>query len=413
MTDAAHAVLSPSSAHRFFPCPGSVRLSAGIPRASSPYASEGTAAHTLAAICLEAGTDASARIGDVIIADGVEFTIDEGMAEAVQVHLDTVWRYAEHGFDLSVEEKLDLGHLWPGTFGTGDVVGYHAKRKLLVVIDYKHGAGVPVGVIDNPQLLSYLSGAWRRYREIGPIEALTGVIVQPRAGGAPVKEWQVSLARLEDFESEFRRAAELAMLPDAELHAGAWCRFCPAAAVCPELRRHMHQTALVEFDLDQQPVAVEPIKQLPDPAALNAAQLGNILANADLFEQFIEAVKREGLRRARNGELPTGWKVVEKRTHRRWKDEDKALRALVRLYELSEDDVVKRKLISPAQAEAKLGKSLKNAIAGMIVKPRGDPVLAPEADPRPSIPVDMGKEFGQDLLIEQMKATVNDDQDRT
>ena len=42
-----HSKLSPSSAHRWMACPGSVRLEAQFPDESSPYAKEGTTAHEL------------------------------------------------------------------------------------------------------------------------------------------------------------------------------------------------------------------------------------------------------------------------------------------------------------------------------------------------------------------------------
>lgn len=401
-----HAVLSPSSAYRFFPCPGSVRLSAGAPRASSVYASEGTAAHTLAAWCLLNGQDAAARIGDTIEADGVEFEVTESMADAVQVHLNTAHRYHDHGYDLAVEERLDLSHLWPDTFGTGDIVGYHEARKRAVVVDYKHGAGVPIEVIENPQLLTYGSGVFRRYRDRG-VEQLTLVIVQPRAGGAAVREWSPSIERLQKFEIEFTDAAKRTLEPDAPLVVGTWCRFCPASAVCPELRKHVHATALAQFAPDVDPPATEKIAKLPDPKTLTVEQLGNILDNADLFEEFITAVKTEGLRRARAGELPTGWKVVEKRTLRRWKDEDKALAVLRWIYELAETDLVKRKLVSPAQVEKLVGKKFKDAIASLVVKPHGDPMLAPQSDPRTAIPIKALAEFSRDMLNDSLRESAD------
>ena len=59
----AHAKLGPSAAERWFNCPGSIRASEGMPNNSSVFAAEGTAAHALAAWCLQTGKDAAAFIG--------------------------------------------------------------------------------------------------------------------------------------------------------------------------------------------------------------------------------------------------------------------------------------------------------------------------------------------------------------
>jgi hypothetical protein len=81
-------------------CPGSVRLSAGIPGRSSRYADEGTAAHQLAERCLTNGIMAAADcIGEVERVRGTDWPVTEEMAEAVQVSLDTVRGAFEHDTD--------------------------------------------------------------------------------------------------------------------------------------------------------------------------------------------------------------------------------------------------------------------------------------------------------------------------
>jgi Protein of unknown function (DUF2800) len=62
----AHAELSPSSAERWMTCPGSVAACRDIPDTSSTHADEGTAAHHIAAACLESGEDAKAWIGKTL-----------------------------------------------------------------------------------------------------------------------------------------------------------------------------------------------------------------------------------------------------------------------------------------------------------------------------------------------------------
>lgn len=119
-----HATLSPSAAHRWMSCPGSVRMSAGIPRKSSPDAALGTAAHKLGEICLREGKDAKPFIGTIIDTetDG-SWEVTKEMAECVQHYLDEVLRLQKIlGGVLHVEERLDLTALVPDMFGTADAV---------------------------------------------------------------------------------------------------------------------------------------------------------------------------------------------------------------------------------------------------------------------------------------------------
>ena len=48
-----HAFLSPSASHRWLNCPPSAKLCAEVPDASSPYAQQGTDAHSLCAYLVE------------------------------------------------------------------------------------------------------------------------------------------------------------------------------------------------------------------------------------------------------------------------------------------------------------------------------------------------------------------------
>lgn len=67
---AKHAkICGPSGAHRWMVCPGSERLSQGMPDGSSKYAIEGTAAHALAEQCLLSGLDPLDFVGQDIEVD--------------------------------------------------------------------------------------------------------------------------------------------------------------------------------------------------------------------------------------------------------------------------------------------------------------------------------------------------------
>ena len=136
----AHAKLSPSSAYRWFRCPGVIRATAGLPDDSNEYAREGTAAHTLAERCLLSGTDAAKWIGTHEGRIRVDYTdhngkpatqffiVDLPMAEAVQVYLDTCRNIgSERGAKLLVEQRVGLSSIDPilsPVWGTSDCIVY-------------------------------------------------------------------------------------------------------------------------------------------------------------------------------------------------------------------------------------------------------------------------------------------------
>ena len=143
----AHARLSCSGAHRWIPCPGSVRLEATQPDQTSTYAQEGSAAHMLAEWCWDHDVAAADAPDAVAAACGAAWTTD--MRLAVQVYLDYVQGMIGPDTACYVEQRLDLRQWVPEGFGTSDaiLVGGGVLRSL----DYKHGAGVRVDANANPQ----------------------------------------------------------------------------------------------------------------------------------------------------------------------------------------------------------------------------------------------------------------------
>lgn len=382
-----HSACSPSSAYRFAPCPGSVRLIAEAPpQKDSPYALQGTAAHELGEMCITEGRDAIEYLDRVV--EG--FTVDADMAEAVQVMVDFARVETLPDDIVFVEHSFDLASLGPPVEyrGTADFVRYRPSTKQLLVADYKHGAGVPVDAENNPQLRSYALGACVDLERRGHIVSEVDiVVVQPRAPHreGPVRRELVSAYDLVEWSADLFAALTRTMAPDAPLVAGAHCKFCPAAAICPALATH--SMAVVEAEFSGVSITVP-----PDPVKMTPERISQVLTAADVVETWLESVRSHAHTQLEAGVDIPGWKLVQKRATRKWVDEDLAAAALLRL-EASADDIYTRKIVSPAQAEKILGKSAKKHLEHLVVAESSGTTLAPAADKRPAVTAGAAGDF--------------------
>ena len=228
----AHSTFSASASERWLNCPGSVQLAATAgPGAESEYAAEGTMAHDMATRCFARGHNAATYIGKL----GKGATAE--MAAAVQLYLDTVRAdKAKHGVEestLLIEQKIRLPGVDDRMFGTADAALIHPGG--LTVYDYKHGKGVPVSV-ESPQLVYYALGFVLTRPLAQRIMHVEVVVVQPRCDffDQKVRRRIVPPAEIYDFILRLRAGVRAAEATDAPRVPGKWCRFCPAASICPD-----------------------------------------------------------------------------------------------------------------------------------------------------------------------------------
>lgn len=402
----AHALRNASGAKRWMQCPGSLALARdAVPRQSGQAAQMGTCAHFLGEVCLREQADPQVYLGKWIKPEpeprwsnkGEGFEIDADMAAAVRVYVDFV-REALTGYqgaEMWLERRFSLNWLFgdKGVGPLGDMFGTSDCSILelfgtLHVIDYKHGAGVPVDVIDNPQLLYYALGIAQEAD--WAFETVKLTIVQPRAPhkDGPVRTWEVSRKGLEDFRNQLRTAAELAekawFAPDlgGYLHPSEEaCRFCPASGFCPALKEEAIRTARADFR---------------DVVRWSPEGLADSLNRIPMMQKFIKAVQEEALRRLMltdSGVAEFG-KLVRGVGRRSITDPEacaKYLDAKAIPLEISHEPA---KLKSPAQLE----KSLKAAglsvdLSGFIQKSEGSLQYAPLDDKREAVRPDGAGDF--------------------
>jgi hypothetical protein len=369
-----HSYIGASSMKRGMKCPPSVFRSRGVPSRSSPAAEEGTLHHEYLEKCL-LGTlkleDIPPGEGRDAVQIAVEYVIDVMADEKVK---------PEHTF---IEQRLACPEIHPDLFGTGDVILYSEETRTLHVIDYKHGKGIPVDVIDedgpNVQLMYYGVGATHLPALEGVhIERIVLTIVQPRCAHSdgPIRSVVVSPKDLLLFARKLAVYATYGQNEHGSLNPGEWCRFCPVAPSCEALASKANEVAAGTFT-----------NHLTDPERLAAA-----LEKAPAIEAYLKAIREAAYTYVEQGGVLPGWKRVQKRATRRWRDEVETVEIL-KAGGLEEKEIFDLKLRSPAQIEKHLGKLGRSAIKDLTVSESSGFTLVPESDPRPSVKPDVEAYF--------------------
>lgn len=260
MTEAAHAFLAPSSAHRWGPggCPGSPTMEVHYPEdEESPEAREGTAAHTAVT---EPLSGRAVAVGD-IAPNGIP--IDADMIEAATAILrdvqDTV--KAQKNGTLFVESRVYMRALvHEQNWGTPDIYFIDRFRRVLFLWDYKYGHRY-VDAYRNWQCIDYAIGVFETQGV--PLSEWGGwmihiTIAQPRNyhPDGPLREWHLSGAQLAEHRDQLRLAAEAACTPGAALVTGEHCRDCRARHACPALQRVA--MAMADVSMQGQPIDLPP-----------------------------------------------------------------------------------------------------------------------------------------------------------
>lgn len=397
-----HAKLSPSASDRWLHCAASVRLN--VPdESSNVYADEGTAAHALFEMCQRLDQDPDAFIGTAMYKEHV---VNDDMAAAVGHALDYVRSYTKRfpKTKVLIEREVDpyrlLGCDKGHASGTPDTALDNPVQLELTVIDYKHGAGVPVEVGGNTQILQYLVAYMAQFLS-KPYKVYRAVIIQPRSrhDEGPVRVHEYTHAEVMAHAGKLKkRVVFIAKNPD-QREAGAWCRWCKAAARCPTLRGKVQELAQLEFK-DAPVRAKDKSPMLPIEAdELSNKQLATIMSFTDVIEAWLKEVRGLALTTLQRGQKIPGWKLVFGKSTRSWKDEAKA-RALLVAQGLKPDEVAPRSVVSVAQAEKLLkarttGKKkdfeLPRVLAGQVARSTPALHVAKEDDPRK--PVVRGQEF--------------------
>ena len=367
-----HALLSPSSSHRWLNCTASPLLEAKVPNVDTDFTKEGTLAHAYCAYKLKCFLSLPTVAEEEEMAGLEDYhtgEMDEHTETYVNIILDKLGDAKKGTKDaqLLVETRLDFSKYIPDSYGTADAI--IIADGLMEVIDFKYGKGVAVDANENSQMMIYALGAYEAFSFEYNIKRVRMTIVQPR------------LANLSEYELDTKDLllwAETVLTPKSkeaasgkgQQKAGDWCRFCRVKATCKAM------AALAEDTCKD-----------TDPRLLTPEEIAvNILPHMDTIKSWLTSVEEYTLQQALDGTRYPGYKLVEGRSTRKIADADAMLKALTDSGCKEEDVMRAPELRTLTDLEKIVGKKKLADIGGeLIVKPAGKPTLVPESDKRPAL----------------------------
>lgn len=370
-----HALLGPSSAHRWLSCTPSARLEEGLPDTGSSYATEGTLAHRLGELLLRAEYE-----GADITEELAEVQADPQYSPAMMEHIEGYVAFVgERMADaksrcadprLYVEQRIDVSEYVPDGFGTTDCV--IIADGLMDVIDLKYGAGIPVSAEDNPQMKIYALGCLLAFSLFYEITAIRMTIYQPRLDS--ISTAVIDRDKLEAWAEQFLkpRAAQAYAGEGPFAPGELTCKWCKAGATCKARAEYQLELAAKDFQdaalMDNDEIA-EVLERLP-----------GLLAWAKQVKDYAEDAA------INHGEKFPGFKVVEGRANRRYVNEGAIARRLKKAGFATADIYKPKELLGITAMEKLVGaKKLAELVGGLIEKPAGSPTLVPMSDKRPEL----------------------------
>jgi len=373
----AHALLSASASSRWLNCAPSARLEEALPEKVSVYAQEGTLAHEIAEKYNDYAFKKTIKQKRSLAKKITPFKENE-------LFNDEMLEYAE-GFSVFVkekfnevkaldpeayivfEERLDYSEYVPEGFGTGDVIIISDEK--LIVIDYKYGKGVMVSAEDNTQMMLYALGAYQNYSYAYDLSSIEAIIYQPRLDhiSSSLMDTQTLLTWA---DNTLKEKAALAFDGAGEFVSGEHCRFCKYKNVCRALAEE--NLKLQEYDYKR-------------GDALTNEEISDIIKISARLANWAKDVKAYALEKALEGEIFTGWKVVEGKSNRKYSSEEFIEKALQE-NGYKPEDYTKSSLITLTAMEKLLTKKGFTELLGeYIEKPEGKPTLVLETDKRQAI----------------------------
>lgn len=363
-----HSILAPSS-KEWVHCGFSAKFPANKKEETNDASEFGTECHALA----EAYIRQSLRIEDFdekpASIDELKSTFkhyDEEMETLATGYANFVIGQADYEEKRTgkkplvfVEQLLEMDYA-PDTHGTADAIIIAGDT--LTIIDNKTGV-IPVKVFEGKELNSQLGiyglYAYKLFAGVYPIKKIRLVIYQERIhniddrtiDAEDLLEWEIAI---------LRPAAKEAQNPNAEANSGKWCKYCPGRNVC----RKRSEDAL-SIDIERK------------PDLMTDSEIEELLPRLDFVIDYCNSLKDYALKKAIEGKKWKGYILSESTTKRKISDEE-AVKKILKEAGFNPEVTT---LMSISELQKMVGKTkLNNLVGDYVIKPKGQPVLAPDPD---------------------------------
>lgn len=377
--------LNPSSADRWTDCTASPKFIFDnwdkLPEQDRKFADEGTTAHEVAAALLQ---------GRKINPQACPVPIKPEMNWHAWEYTEFIDELRERGGRIIVEQKLPLFYA-KGRNAIVDAAVINPNN--LHIVDYKYGEGIIVSPENNLQAIIYAkSVVWSGKTFTPPDDFPVSItIYQPRTRDeVPYHTWQTTWGEIASVSARLQRIAVKIGIESPDLvfaPSEKACQWCPAKGFCQARQQELLKDLSMLATIDDSPK--------PDGRVLTTVQLAAIVEHGDHIIKWIKDAKAYALRFMKGGGvIPRHKLVLSRGGNRYWSNPELAAKYLLEDTILEEKEVYERKVIGPAGVEELIGKGkFPKRVYNLIAKPPGQPVIAPEDDPRPSALVDGAKEF--------------------
>lgn len=371
-----HALLSASASHRWLNCLPSALLEQNFENKESTAAAEGTAAHELCEHKLRRALHMRSKrpVSDYNCDDMEEHS--DAYVDFVIEQLNVAKQNCKDPLVL-IEQRIDFSNYVPEGFGTGDCIIISDGK--LHIIDFKYGLGVLVDAEENPQMKLYAIGTFDAFNSLYDIKEISMSIFQPRREN--VSTWTISAHELKNWaDNELKPKAQMAIKGEGEYIPGEWCTFCRASVKCRARAEEKLKLAQMEFNM---------------PPLLEDSEIEEVLEKLpDLIKWANEILAYATDSAVNHGKQWDGFKVVEGRSNRKYKDEDAVIEAAK---ENGYKDIFRKSVITLTEMQKLMGKKKFDEILGnLIYKPPGKLTLVPITDKRSEINIsDVKNEFNK------------------